>query len=53
MISTTISRYRFLEKLGQGSMSVLYMAVDANPGHFLAANVPSVSNCRRMSKYDS
>jgi hypothetical protein len=52
MISTTISRYRMVEKIGRG-MGVVCKAVNADPGRFVALKLLPGSNYRRESKYDS
>ena len=53
MIATAISRYRILEKIGKGSIGVVYKAVHAGPRRFVALRFLPAGNYRRESKYDS
>ena len=53
MISTTISRYRVLEKIGRDGIGVAYKALDADSGRFVALKFLRAGNYQRESKYDS
>jgi hypothetical protein len=52
MISTTISRYRIVEKIVRG-MGVVCKAVNADRGSSVALKFLPGSDYRRESKYDS